>query len=150
VGFGRRRIRALRETLNSMLSRSARRRAAGARPPAATLLAIDADYREQAGRGALRKIAPRRFNPEGRAWLPILRERRDGWSLTALFSNTAQAHRLGRTSDWVVVFFEQPGRRGQSTVVTETRGPLAGCRVIRGREDECAALHGVELPRRSG
>jgi DNA polymerase (family 10) len=150
-GFGRRRLRTLRETLNSMLSRSARRRASGPRPPAATLLAIDADYREQAGRGALRKIAPRRFNPEGRAWLPILRERRDGWNLTALFSNTAQAHRLGRTSDWVVVFFEQPGRRGQSTVVTETRGPLAGCRVIRGREAECAALHGVELPgRRSG
>lgn len=150
-GFGPRRLRALRETLNTMLSRAARRRARGpvARPRIEALLEVDAAYVERAGRGALRKIAPRRFNPEGRAWLPVLREHRDGWTFTALFSNTAQAHRLGKTSDWVVVFYEQPGGQGQSTVVTETRGPLAGRRVVRGREAECAALYGVDL-RRSG
>ena len=28
----------------------------------------------------------------------------------------------------------------QCTVVTETRGPLAGVRVVRGREEECRAV----------
>jgi hypothetical protein len=58
--------------------------------------------------------------------------------VTALFSNTARAHALGRTHDWVVLFYERNGDEGQCTVVTETRGPLAGRRVVRGRESECA------------
>jgi DNA polymerase (family X) len=154
-GFGPRRLKALKETLNAMLSRSARRReerhggGRPSRPELSTLLAVDEAYRTRAAEGGLRKIAPRRFNPEGAAWLPVLNERRDGGSLTALFSNTAQAHRLGKTSDWVVIFFEQGERDGQCTVVTETRGPLAGRRVVRGREAECAALYGIDL-RRSG
>jgi hypothetical protein len=104
----------------------------------ATLLAVDADYRERSARGALRPIAPRRFNPERKAWLPILHTERDGWHFTALFSNTARAHELGRTRDWVVLFYERDGDSGQCTVVTEFRGPLAGRRVVRGREAECA------------
>ncbi len=68
----------------------------------------------------------------------------------ALFSNTARAHELGRTGDWVVLFYERNGDSGQCTVVTETRGPLAGRRVVRGRESECrppAALHSAEAER---
>jgi hypothetical protein len=53
-----------------------------------------------------------------------------------MFSNTATAHRLDRTADWVVVYYERDGDEGQCTVVTETRGPLAGRRVVRGRESE--------------
>ena len=62
----------------------------------------------------------------------------DGWSFTAMFSNTARAHELGRTRSWVVIYYEHDGHEGQCTVVTETRGPLSGRRVIRGREAECA------------
>jgi len=59
-----------------------------------------------------------------------------------LFSNTARAHDLGRTRDWVVVYFyDEHHREGQCTVVTETRGALIGKRVVRGREDECRVLY---------
>jgi len=109
-------------------------------PPVALLLAVDAEYRRRAEAGELRKIAPRRFNPGGEAWLPVLHRERDGWSFTALYSNTARAHELGRTRDWVVVYWEQDGHEDQCTVVTERTGPLAGRRVVRGRERECAAL----------
>jgi hypothetical protein len=86
----------------------------------------------------LRRIAPRRFNPGGEAWLPVLHATRDGWSFTALFANTAQAHRLHRSGDWVVVYYRQPGRDEQrTTIVTENLGPLRGRRVVRGREREC-------------
>jgi DNA polymerase (family X) len=55
----------------------------------------------------------------------------------ALCSNTALAHRLGRTRDWVVIYYyDGDHREGQCTVVTETRGALAGERVVRGRELE--------------
>ena len=52
----------------------------------------------------LKKIAPRRFNPEGENWLPILHTARDGRHYTALFSNTAHAHELTKR-DWVVLFW---------------------------------------------
>lgn len=42
------------------------------------------------------------------------------------------------TDDWVVIFFERDGLEDQSTVVTEPHGTLAGHRVVRGRESECA------------
>ncbi len=65
---------------------------------------------------------------------------------TALFSNTARAHELGRTSDWVVVYhYDDHHREGQSTVVTETQGPLLGRRVVRGREPECRALYAEKV-----
>jgi len=150
-GFGERRVRAVRETLASMLSRSSRRRArrvggdvrgAAARPPVGLLLSVDARYRREAAAGRLRRIAPRRFNPEGEAWLPIMHVDEDGWHLHAMFSNTALAHHLGRTDDWVVVYWERDGHEDQCTVVTEHAGPLAGRRVVRSREQECAAHYG--------
>jgi hypothetical protein len=43
-----------------------------------------------------------------------------------------------RVRDWVVLYFYDAGHvEGQHTVVTETRGVLAGKRVVRGREAEC-------------
>jgi putative hydrolase len=87
-------------------------------------------------------IAPRRFNPSNEAWLPILHTERDGWHFTALFSNTGRAHDLGRTRDWVVIYFyNDQHEEGQHTVVTETRGSLIGMRVVRGREAECRKFH---------
>jgi hypothetical protein len=156
-GFGPRRTRAVREELSSMLRRSIRRLVGGAAaagsgpsglpglaPDVRTLLEVDAEYRRRAEAGDLRTIAPRRFNPQRRSWLPIFHTRRGPWSMTALYSNTALAHRLGRTRDWVIVYYERDGLEGQCTVVTELRGELAGRRVVRGRELECASHHATE------
>lgn len=141
-GFGDKRARAVRDVLATRLARRPRRRAApredGA-PPVAIILDVDRNYRERAAAGTLHRIAPRRSNPSGEAWLPILHEERGGWSFTALFSNTPLAHKLGKTHDWVVVYHERHGEEGRATVVTETRGPLRGRRVVRGREAESAA-----------
>lgn len=164
-GFGPRRVRGIREALGHLLRFASQRRRrrwqqigldgtreeppAEERPPVELLLALDREYREQARRGELRKITPRRFNPERRAWLPILHVERAGWSLTALFSNTARAHELGRTDDWVVVYYERDGLEGQCTIVTERSGPVQGRRVVRGREAESMAASSVETEGRT-
>jgi Holliday junction resolvasome RuvABC DNA-binding subunit len=142
-GVGPRRAAAIRSSLQSMLSRGRPRRvaappgrpAATAGPSVETLLAVDREYREKAAAGKLPTIAPKRFNPSGESWLPVLHTVLDGWHFTALFSNTAQAHQLHRTRDWVVIYFyDDEHAEGQHTVVTETHGPHAGRRVVRGRE----------------
>jgi len=137
-GIGPRRLEAIRSGLAAQLAnRRGRRRLHDLAPAAVTVLDVDREYRERAAADRLPKIAPRRFNPEGRAWLPILHTDRDGWHFTALYSNTARAHDLGRTGDWVVIYFyDGDHREGQCTVVTETHGPAKGERVIRGREAE--------------
>ncbi len=139
-GLGRRRIQAIAAALAQMLARPRRRpRPPEQEPPVDMLLEVDREYREKAAAGKLPTIAPRRFNPAGEAWLPVLHTSRDGWHFTALYSNTARAHELGRTRDWVVIYFydHDHGEEGQRTVVTESRGRLAGHRVVRGREAEC-------------
>ncbi len=153
-GFGPRRVHAVRDALATLLGQAGRRRALridarslpAAAPSVTVLLDVDADYRQRAAAGRLRKIAPRRFNPKGEAWLPIFHTEGGGWSFTAMWSNTARAHALGTTNDWVVVFYEQDGREGQATVVTETRGPLEGRRVVRGRERECLRHYRLDKP----
>lgn len=157
-GIGPRRRKAIRDILATVMARSARRRRrrmrvreessppparkeSGAmqwlRPSVSTLLAVDAEYRRRAAEGSLRRIRPKRFNPTGEAWLPVFHTELDGWWFTALYSNTRRAHELGRTRDWVVIFYEADGHEDQCTVVTEYRGELSGRRVVRGRELEC-------------
>lgn len=141
-GVGPRRASAIRTYLSDRLGRRRLRIPLLYEPSAAFLLDIDQAYRERAAAGALRKITPKRFNASGKAWLPIMHESRGKWRVTALFSNTANAHRLGKTHDWVVIYFSSNGGpEGQRTVVTETRGPCAGKRVVRGREAECESLY---------
>ena len=142
-GFGPRRLLAVSESLAGRLGRRARRVAGAPREPApvAELLDVDRQYREDAAAGTLRRIAPRRFNPEGKEWLPILHTHRGGHSYTALFSNSALAHDLGKTDDWVVLYRDDGYRERQATVVTETHGTLAGRRVVRGRESECRVFY---------
>ena len=152
-GVGPRRAQAIRDhlavhlrALGSGAAPSAPRSGASPvrpRVPVARLLEVDRRYRKEAEAGRLRRIAPRRFNPEGRAWLPVLHDERGGWSFTALYSNTARAHELGKTHDWVVIYAERNGDEERATVVTETRGPLRGRRVVRGRERECGRHYGV-------
>jgi hypothetical protein len=157
-GVGERRVKGIRDSVAAILSRSSRRRARRlrhletgqspasdggptARPSVAAILAVDEEYRRKAEAGRLKTIAPRRFNPEGKSWLPISHTEREGWHFTALYSNTARAHELGKTHDWVVVYFERDGHENQCTVVTEHQGPLKGRRVIRGRERECLGYY---------
>jgi hypothetical protein len=111
--------------------------------PLPLVLAIDKDYRERASANKLKKIAPRQHNPERKAWLPIMVAEREGYRFTVMYSNTARAHELGKTDDWIVVYFEKGKGENQCTVVTETRGRLKGKRVIRGREAECQAYYGT-------
>jgi putative hydrolase len=143
-GIGHRRAAAIRAALADRLGR--RRIPAhhpGKAPPIAVLLDVDREYRQKAAAGELRTIAPKRFNPTGEAWLPVFHAARGDWRLTALFSNTRQAHQLGKTKDWVVIYFHLDTEpESQCTVVTETRGVLEGQRVVRGREEECAAHYG--------
>jgi hypothetical protein len=140
-GMGARRIAAIEAGLARLLGRTRKDFSARSRfqePRAEILLDVDREYRAAATAGRLPLVAPRRFNPEGKAWLPIWHTSRDGWHFTALYSNTARAHELGRTHDWVVIYFHADDHReGQRTVVTETHGPRRGRRVVRGREAEC-------------
>jgi hypothetical protein len=48
---------------------------------------------------------------------------------------------MGATRDWVVLYWDGAGGEGQATVITSTRGPLQGLRVVSGREDECACWY---------
>lgn len=144
-GFGPRRVESVKASLAGMLSPAAGRRAEQRSrdgepedaPEVGTLLDVDAEYRRKADAGTLKTIAPKRFNPDDEAWLPILHADRGDWSFTALYSNTARAHELGKTHDWVVLYYERDGEESQATVVTASRGDLEGKRVVRGRETEC-------------
>jgi hypothetical protein len=54
-----------------------------------------------------------------------------------LFSNTAHAHQLGKTREWVVLYHDGGQGERPYTVITAAHGPLAGRRIVRGREAEC-------------
>ena len=157
-GFGPRRNSAVQLALASMLAHTARPsvapdQSAGEQPAAApsveALLEIDARYRNLAEQGALPRLVPRRFNPAGAAWLPILHDEIEGFHVHVLFSNTARAHELKRTHDWVVIYHDRDGITGQHTVVTERHGPLQGRRVVRGREPESAEHYARERESRA-
>lgn len=142
-GFGARRIESIKLALAGMLQRRPGGRQQSqpqpeddSRPSVKLLLEVDVKYRQKAEAGELRQIAPKRFNPDNEAWLPVMHVERKGWSLTALFSNTARAHELNKTHEWVVIYYEHDDTEGQRTVVTETSGPLKDKRVVRGREEE--------------
>jgi hypothetical protein len=141
-GMGPKRIRTIREALAGRLQRR-RRPATPPQPPIAELLDVDREYRERAEAGKLKRIAPRRLNPSGEAWLPVLHTRRGAHDYTALYSNTAEAHRQGRTRDWVVLYRDDDGD-GRWTVITARSGPLRGRRVVRGREEECARHYAAQ------
>jgi DNA uptake protein ComE-like DNA-binding protein len=106
-GVGRRKAQALRDIVGAILSRSSRRHARHSSvvqdarhvslgpPPVSEVLSVDREYLRRAKAGELRKIAPRRFNPTGAAWLPVLHTERGPRHYTALFSNTYRAHELG-------------------------------------------------------
>jgi hypothetical protein len=136
LGVGPKRLRGLRDALAVRLTRRGWSSPTAGEPSVAQLLEVDREYRESAERDALPTIAPRRFNRDNDPWLPVFQLTRDGWHYRIAFSNSALAHRLERTRDWVVIQFEDGYTSGQRTIVTETRGDLRGQRVVRGRERE--------------
>ncbi len=141
-GIGRARVERLQLAIQDRLAElrdPGAQAHAHAPPSVATLLEVDLLYRKRAAEKTLPRITPKRNNPEHDAWLPILHLEREGWSFTALYSNTALAHQLHKTHDWVVLHYEHDHVHGQATVVTEWRGKLAGRRVVRGHEAQCMA-----------
>lgn len=139
AGFGEKRLAGIRDSLAHRLGRLRALAPPRALPDVAELLDVDREYRREAEAGALPLIAPRRFNPAGEKWLPVLHTQRGARRYTALFSNTARAHQAGKTRDWVVIYDDDPAGEQQCTVITASRGPLRGQRVVAGREGECAA-----------
>jgi hypothetical protein len=142
AGFGPKRLAGIRDSLAHRLGRVRPRPAPLTPtngPSVSELLDVDREYREKSAAGSLPLIAPRRFNPTGDAWLPVLHTRRGRRRYTALFSNTARAHRAGKTRDWVVLYSDDGAREEQHTVITAARGQLRGQRVVAGREAGPAA-----------
>lgn len=144
-GMGRKRLQAIEEALRSRLHLPRPTPMPTPRPadePSVDeLLDVDREYREKAEASELRLIAPRRNNPRGKAWLPVMHTQRGERHYTALYSNTVRAHTLGMTHDWVIIYRDDHDGHGQWTVLTSQFGPLRGRRIIRGREDECAASY---------
>ena len=141
--IGPKRLAGIRDSIAARLGRV---RAGGeasseSEPPVDELLSVDREYRSGAAAGTLPLITPRRFNPEKKAWLPVLHTQRGERHYTALFSNTARAHILGRTHDWVVLYADGGRAERQWTAITAQRGVLKGRRVIAGREAECGRLY---------
>jgi putative hydrolase len=147
-GMGDKRVQAVREALAGRFRQTPSAGPAPVRqvpassdaPPVGELLDVDHQYRQLARQGKLPRVAPRRFNPTNDAWLPVLHTERAGRHYTVLYSNTARAHELGATHDWVVICCDGDQHSGNWTAITAGYGALRGRRVIRGREAECA-LH---------
>lgn len=148
-GIGIRRATAIRQALASMLQRrrTGRKSSDARMPQVGVILDVDREYREKAEAGKLALIQPRRFASDEGASLPIFHTQRGDWHFTVLYSNTPRAHELGRTRDWVIIYYhgdDEP--EGQCTVVTEHFGPLRGLRVVRGRETESGQVHACPEP----
>ena len=143
-GIGPKKLQGIIDSLTARLGRIRQRtgKTSGhptAEPPVEELLDVDREYREQAQAGSLQRIAPHRFNPTRDAWLPILHTQRGLRHYSAMFSNTALAHRLKKTQDWVILYCDDADGERQYTVVTGHTPPLAGKRLVRGREKDCEA-----------
>jgi predicted flap endonuclease-1-like 5' DNA nuclease len=145
-GIGPKKLQGIIDSLTARLGRVRQSpgRTAGhptAEPPVEELLDVDREYREAAQAGRLQRIAPHRFNPKKEAWLPILHTQRGAHHYTALFSNSALAHQLKKTRDWVILYYDDDHGERQCTVITSHQAPFSGKRIVRGREEDCAAYY---------
>lgn len=143
AGIGKKKLAGIVDTLAARLGRVRREGQIEEHdlPSVEELLDVDREYRDKAAADQLPKIAPRRFNPGGEAWLPILHTQRGARHYTALYSNTARAHELGKVRDWVVLYFDAGLHERQATLITSQRGNLAGKRIVRSRETECTKYY---------
>jgi len=145
-GMGKKRIRGIREALAGRfrrppISACSSDGTPAKEPPISQLLDVDREYRQKAKADQLPRIAPQRLNPTGEPWLPVLHTQRGSQHYTALYSNTASAHELEMTRDWVVIYRDDHAGHGQWTAITARYGPLRNRRIIRGREAECQTYY---------
>jgi DNA polymerase (family X) len=143
VGVGDKRLRGIQDALTVRLTPSQPPTPISGEPAAADLLAVDEEFRRlHQDRLTLSN------DHDGRPrLLPVLAVRRNGWLLRAQPADTALAHRMHTTHDWVVIQFRNEQCSGKRTVVTENRGSQRGQRVVRGRENECVpAAAGASIP----
>jgi predicted flap endonuclease-1-like 5' DNA nuclease len=145
-GIGPKKLQGIIDSLTARLGRVRQSpgRTAGhptAEPLVQELLDVDREYREAAQAGRLQRIAPHRFNPKKEAWLPILHTQRGAHHYTALFSNSALANQLKKTRDWVILYYDDDHGERQCTVITSHQAPFSGKRIVRGREEDCAAYY---------
>jgi putative hydrolase len=143
AGIGKKKLAGIVDSLATRLGRVRREGHThdADEPSVKELLEIDREYREKATADQLPKITPRRFNPSGEAWLPILHTHRGERNYTAFYSNTARAHELARIRDWVVLYYDGGLDERQATVITSQWGNLTGKRIVRGRENECEQFY---------
>ena len=145
-GIGPKKLQGIIDSLTARLGRVRRPiQTAGphstGEPTVDELLDVDREYREAAQAGKLQTIAPHRFNPKKEAWLPILHTQRDARHFTVLFSNSALAHQLKNTRDWVILYYDDDQGEHQCTVITGHQAPFSGKRIVRGREEDCSAYY---------
>jgi DNA polymerase (family X) len=150
-GVGPKKLQGIIDSLTARLGRVRRpTQTAGSHqagePSIEELLDVDREYRESALAGTLQKIAPHRFNPKREAWLPILHTQRGPHHYTALYSNSALANQLKKTRDWVILYYDDDHGERQCTVVTGRSAPLAGKRIVRGREADCISHYHSQKP----
>jgi Holliday junction resolvasome RuvABC DNA-binding subunit len=151
-GVGPKRLQGIIDSLTARLGRIRTRTLPGgvtapAEPPIEELLDVDREYRKAAQAGTLRRIAPHRFNPKREAWLPILHTQQGARHYTAMFSNTALAHQLKKTHDWVILYFDDDHGEHQCTVVTGHQPPFVNKRIVRGREPACDEYYRTDKTR---
>ena len=145
-GVGPKKLQGIIDSLTARLGR-VRKQPQGAEthttpgPSVDELLDVDREYREATNAGRLQRIAPHRFNPKKEAWLPILHTQRGARHYTALFSNSALAHQFKKTRDWVILYYDDDHGERQCTVITSHQTPFSGKRIVRGREEDCAAYY---------
>src|SRR2546430_1047866 len=71
LGIGPKRLRGIVDSLTVRLASLRRLQPPANEPSVADLLTVDQEYRNQAEENQLPTIAPRRFNLEKEAWLPL-------------------------------------------------------------------------------
>jgi DNA polymerase (family X) len=95
AGIGTKRLSGIRDSLAQRLRRIHKELATTEpvnEPAVSELLDVDREYRQKAVAGALKKIAPRRFNPMHEAWLSILHTSRARSVITPHCFQTLREH----------------------------------------------------------
>src|SRR5262249_28110873 len=119
AGFGRKRVDTIREALSARFPEEPQTLPQDpvAQPSVSDLLSLDRDYRQGAREGRWLLVEPRRFNPTGAAWLPVMKTTLHGINYTVHFANSARSQALGRQHDWVVIYSSDKEHAGVATVV---------------------------------
>jgi hypothetical protein len=136
-GIGEKRIQAIRQSLTyptrprNRIPRAVQLRlwdeSSLQQVPIAELLDLDSEYRK----AAAKQTGATDTHATGCLF------QRDDRRYRVHFSDSPRAHQLHATRDWVVIQRIDVAEQDHWTVVTSFSGKLHGCRVVRGREEDC-------------